>query len=88
MTKLDKAIIAKLNGPIHNVWNDIGSDVDAVSNEMGEETTNAVAIESCIDAGRLTTNGHKEADELLDVLFKEHGYDKVFKFLNKNIRLA
>jgi hypothetical protein len=87
--KLDRAVIEKLKGPIHDVWTEVGSDVDSVSAEMGEETSNEVAMESCIDADRLSNVARApEADNLLHHLFTEHGYEKVFKFLCKNIKLA
>ena len=86
--KLDTQVLAQVKGPIHAVWSEVGSDVDSVSAELGESTTNDVAMESAIDAGRMTIIGHPEADALLQSLFAEHGYTRVFKFLCKNIRLA
>jgi len=85
---LDKNVITQLSSAIQNVWNEIGSDVMQCDAECGENTTNAGAMESVLDADRLLTSGEKEAHALATSLMKEHGYDKVSKFLCKHIKLA
>jgi len=80
--KLDATVITELKQPILATWNYIGSDA------MEFVQSNAEAMEMVLDAGRLTTCGNSpRAQELIDVLFKEHGYSKVSKFICKNIRL-
>lgn len=74
----------KLTGCIQSVWQQIGSDVEACSAEMGERTTNAMRMESCLDADRMTTMLGKEgkaADDYAEELFKLYGYNAVSKFL-------
>jgi len=73
---------------INAVWDYIGSDCEQCANECGEELTNEMAIESCIDADRLKTNGHKAADKELHALIEQHGYGPVAKALEKKISLA
>jgi hypothetical protein len=75
--QLDKAVVDQLRHPMWLVWNYIGSDCMVDDNEC--------AIEMCIDADRLTTCAEApEADKLIGELIKEHGYNKVLKFLSKN----
>ena len=77
MRKLDQTVIAELRAPIWVCWNYIASDCEVDDNEC--------AIELCIDANRLTTCAEApEAEALVSELIKEHGYNKVLKFLSKN----
>lgn len=79
--KLDQAVVDQLRNPMWKVWNYIGSDcIDLVDD-------NECAVEMCIDADRLTTCADApEADKLVGELIREHGYNKVLKFLSKNFR--
>lgn len=86
--KLDKAFITQIDAAVSDVWQEIGSDLYACCAEQGEELTNEEAIESVLDADRMTTFGHPEADALVSEAIKEHGYSKVAKFIGKNISLA
>ena len=81
--KLDNAVVDQLRHPIWLVWNYIGSDcIDSVDD-------NECAIEMCIDADRLTTCADApEADKLVGELVREHGYNKVLKFLSNNFRFV
>jgi hypothetical protein len=85
--KLDQAFIAAVHPAISAVWQEIGSDVISCSQEMGEDTSNAEAMESVLDADRLTTNGYEAEDKLIEEAIKEHTYSKVEKFLCKHIKL-
>lgn len=75
-----------LTGAIHNVWNQIGSDLEAACAECEEELTNDGAFESCLDADRIVLVGrNKPAQEELTTLFKEHGWAAVVKAAKKQI---
>lgn len=76
-----------LKNGINGVWNAIANDVCVAALECGDEMTNEIAIELCVDADRLSTFGYKSADAELEALVKEHGYDKVFKALCQQISL-
>jgi hypothetical protein len=89
MSKLDKAVIDKLQRAMYRTWSDIGYDVVANMQECGERLTNSMAVEMCIDADRLKYNGGDiEADVLVMQLCTEHGYTKVLRFLSKNFKLV
>lgn len=85
--KLDNIFLEAVRAPIVTVWGTIGYDIIECCESMGEGCDNEQAIESCIDANYLTMYTSKEADVLVSEMCKEHGYDKVLKFLAKNIRL-
>lgn len=85
--KLDEDFMKIVKQPIYAVWDYIGSDVMQCCDECGEPCDNESAVESCIDANRLTTQNFKEADDAVLAAIKEHGYPKVLKFLTKNISL-
>lgn len=85
---LDKAFLTLVATAIYAVWNEIGSDVYACAAECGEEVSNEEALESCIDASRLTYAGYKDVDDAIGAAIKEHTYKKVMSFLRKNIQLA
>ena len=80
--KLDKNFLEKVQNPIYQVWDQIGHDILEL-----EDVDNEECVETVIDASRLDTFGHKEAQELVSEAVKEHGYSKVLKFLCKNIKL-
>lgn len=66
----------------------IAAGWDYIAGDMPEDVDNEEAIETVIDANRLSMIGHKAADDLIMQAVKEHGYVKVMKFLTKNIRLV
>jgi hypothetical protein len=82
--KLDTTVIAQLNVPINNVWGHIADD----AYEAGGRVSNTEAMEMVLDANRMSTFGHKDAETLVDELCKEHGYVKVNKFLCKHFKLV
>jgi hypothetical protein len=89
--QLDQALVTRLRNPIQKTWNYIGSDIENCMAECGERMTNAHAMEACLDADRLSEpyiGNDPEGMEILRAAFKEHGYQKVMKFLGKNIKLA
>ena len=61
---------------------------DYINADIPGEADNHEAIETTIDANRLTMIGYKDADQLIMQAVKEHGYSKVMKFLVKNIPLV
>lgn len=79
--QLNDEFLNQVRGPINSVWTYIASDMEECSNE--------VAIECSLDADRLITMVDRpDVQQLIREAFTEHGRSKVFKFLNKNIRLA
>ena len=79
--ELNNDFLKQVEPAIINGWNYIAAD-------MPEETDDYEAIETVIDANRLTMIGYKDADQLIMQAVKEHGYSKVMKFLVKNIPLV
>ena len=74
---------------VHEVWQIIGSDVMACDAEMGETTTTAGCLESCLDADRMTSNcgpNGKAADAFCGELFKKYGYTAVSKLIGTDVR--
>jgi hypothetical protein len=87
--KLDATVLEQLKQPILSVWQQVGYQVQLDCEEMGERLDNISALECCIDADRLRYEaGNARAQKLVDQLCEQHGYDKVLKFLSRNIRLA
>ena len=87
--KLDATVLEQLKKPILSVWQQVGPQVQLDCEEIGERLDNLSAIECCIDADRLQYEANDaNAQKLVDKLCELHGYDKVLKFLGKNIRLA
>lgn len=80
--KLDKEFLEKVENPIYRVWDQIGHDILEL-----EDVDNEECVETVIDASRLETFGHKEAQDLISEAIKEHGYIKVLEFLTENIKL-
>jgi uncharacterized membrane protein YcaP (DUF421 family) len=81
--KLDQEFLEKVRGPIQSTWQYIYPDA--------EVSSNAEAMELVLDANRMETNlgaAGKAADQLISEACKEHGYQKVDKFLCKHIRLV
>lgn len=83
--ELNRDTVASLANPLYQVWNAIGYDTYDVYQEMGETLDPEGVIEMCIDANRLSTfvDGAEgqAAEDLVSALIREHGYDKVLKFL-------
>jgi hypothetical protein len=81
--KLDQEFLNQVRPAIVKCWNYIAADIDW-------NCSNAEAIELCLDADRISTlvDGGKAIDELIRQADKEHGYQKVEKFLCKHIQLA
>jgi len=79
--KLDQDFLAVVRGPIRRVWNGINADIGDCSNKE--------AIELCLDADRIVqmTNSQVAEDAIVSAI-KEHGLNKVYNFLSKNIPLA
>lgn len=49
--------------------------------------SNEIAMELVLDATRLTANGHVDADQEIEDLCNEHGFDAVRSALSKQIEL-
>lgn len=56
--------------------------------DLPSDTDNEEAIECCIDASRLQTNGFPEAHTEVMTLISEHGYVPVLETLSKKICLC
>lgn len=54
---------------------------DYVTNDLDDESASNpnIVAEVALDASRLKTSGHQEAQDEVDKLCKEHGYLKVMK---------
>jgi len=75
-----------LTGAIRNVWSQIGSDLEAACAECGEGLTNDGAFESCLDADRIVLVARNQpAQDELNALYKEHGWNAVVKAAKKQI---
>lgn len=76
-----EAALPQLRPAILRTWQAIAEEDVGVS-------SNAEAMELCLDANRLANTGNdKKADDLLHDLIKKHGYPAVLKFLCKKISL-
>lgn len=74
---------------IHSVWSHIGSDLESCCQEAGERLTNEGALESCIDADRMTALiKNPAADAEISALIKEHTYPVLMRTLKKEIKLV
>jgi hypothetical protein len=93
--KLDKAFLEVVSGPIYGTWNEVAADVASLGGRM----TYSGNIEVCIDAdrlwygkqGRIGDSGYEKAvaaDEAVRVAIDTHGYEKVLRFLARNIKLG
>jgi hypothetical protein len=83
--KLDENFLASVKRPILQVWNSIGYD----SLELSPRLKNAEAIEGCLDADRIVSEAkNPEAQKLLRAAYEAHGFEKVLRFLSKNIHLV
>jgi len=86
---LDNEVLRVVRGPINSVWNTIGMDVEEACAISGDELTNEMVIEACIDANRIEQfTGRKDVDKYILELIKQHTYAQVLKFLSENILLA
>jgi len=68
----------------------IGGDLQDCSDAAGDDALdNEQAIECCLDADHMKNYAKDpESDALVARLIKEHGYNKVLKFLTKHIHLV
>lgn len=90
---MDKAFLDFVKPVLWATWNYIGGDLEQGCQEMGETLTNEVAIESCLDADRLSSCTHdkksgQRVQAYLRAMYDKHGYEEVFKFLCKNVHYA
>lgn len=88
--QLDKDTLELIKHPIYRTWENIGGDVCAI--ETGDSISNAEALEVTLDGDCCHVNMYGgdqgNAAKIIRSLFKEHGYDKVEKFLRANIKLV
>lgn len=77
---LDDTFLNDVKNAIFDVWYNIGPDCRFVR-------SNEEALGMCLDADRLSLYGTKEADVFFKAACKEHGYDAVFTYLEKNIQV-
>ena len=82
--ELNKEFVEKISPAIYTTWDAIGPDY---LENFGEDIDNEEAIEACIDAGRLEVFAGKEAQNLLTLACKTHGYSVVLNYLNQHITL-
>ena len=80
--KLSETLIRGVNA----VNNDVACEIEFEGTESVEEQE-LILAEVCIDAGRLTTWGHPEADAEVRALVAEHGYPAVLKAVAEHISL-
>lgn len=66
----------KLCGDMYALWQGIASDAGPC--------TSAEAVELCLDAGRLTTDGHADSDDYASELIAAYGYEPVEALLVKH----
>lgn len=85
--KLDQAFADRMHNAIYNVWQQIGSDTISAAAECEESVSNAAALETCIDADRMSTFGHPQEDADLGKAIELYGYKAVMALLKKRIKL-
>lgn len=86
-----KALVAKLRGPVVQTWEVVAGDCYEVASECGEKLTNAMAVETCLDANRMAMYGGeagKEADKLLDQACRAGHYTQIFRAICRELKLA
>jgi len=71
---------------IIEVWGQIASDLLG-DLDVESEMTNEIAIETCIDANRLSTFGHAEAEAEILREVEANGYEETLKSLSEKVRL-
>lgn len=71
---------------VNAVNNDVAHEIEFEGTESYEEQCEILA-EVCIDAGRLTTWGHPEADAEVKALIAEHGYPAVLRAVAEHVSL-
>lgn len=80
-----------LKNCIYATWQQIGSDCEACVAEVGDKPlTNAIRIETVLDANYMSTNegeSGEEAEAYVEELDKIYGYKAVARFLNNEIQL-
>lgn len=86
--KLDTSVVARIEPAVFRTWNQIAADFFQMAADGGS-ASNIDAVELCIDADRLLTDGKDaDANECIKQLCVEHGYTKVLKFLSRKIQLT
>lgn len=86
--QLEQALI-NLRPAIVKCWQQIGFDVLESVESCGDSIDNFTAVEACIDADSLLlVCNNKPAWELAKTIIREHGYDRVLKFLDQHIQLV
>lgn len=86
---LNDAELAALKASIYRVWNDIASDSFSCAYDSGERMDNEAALEGCIDADRLLTNGGDKAsnDVVTRICKQRDGYSRLMRLLKKEVHL-
>lgn len=72
-----KAIYADIYGVVQNIYSDVWGNLENPCNED--------LIEVAIDQKHQCS---QKVQKLIDEAIAQHGYDKVFKFMNRNMRFA
>lgn len=78
---LDNAFVAQVKDPIIRTFQYLATDLQE------DDLSAKQAMELTLDSNYLTTNGYPDADALVGVAIKEHGWKKVVNYLHKQIRL-
>lgn len=90
-TLMNKATLDLVSGPIYRTWGTIAYDIEQCCAEQGEPMPNKAArMEVTCDANYMSSYGGatgKQADDVLSKLYELHGYEKVQKWLIRNINL-
>ena len=88
--KLDKGFVDLVKSDIHDLYDVIGLDIEQAANDLGVKWNKTDVIDTLLDQinHHVMRNGHPyPAKDILANAYKDHGYDTVFKFLAKNIKL-
>jgi hypothetical protein len=86
--KLDKEVLAKVQGPFMKAWNYVAADTMQMLQEQNVRPKNKELIEGVLDGGNYDLAAGKEAYDFMQELYKEHGFNKVVNWLNRNIKLV
>ncbi len=87
--KLDQTFLNAVRPAIERTWSEIAADLMACVEEGDAPLSNSDCIDTIIGTPDYMKmyGGDPAACVKMDEAFKEHTYDKVHAFLNKNIRL-
>ena len=83
MVKLSEVLIWAIN----HVNGDVAYEIEFEGSESDRER-DLILAEVCIDAGRLETWGHPEAQKELSELIRAHGYPAVLAEVAKHVDQA